>query len=138
MHDHARIDDFSINDEKFYSTFDVARSEVMDSVEVYKLFETIDMTDPNEKMFVDRLGIDIDKISFFLTNILRSNCQVKFISIKEYGLDPYKVGVAISADYNSRQLIAKRSSHCKPEKSLPVKVDDEMKQKMVNDNSKSI
>ncbi len=143
LHDHDRIDDFSINDVKFYSAFDVARSEVMDSVEVYKLFETIDMADPNEKMFVvvsklDRLGIEIDKISFFLKYISRPNRQVKFISIKEYGLDPYKVGAAISAYYNSRQLIGKRSSHCNPGKSLPVNVDDEMKQKLVNDNSKSI
>ncbi len=143
LHDHDEINDFSINDVKFYNAIDVARSEVLDSVEVYKLFQTIETADPKEAIVVvvsklDRLGIVLNKISFFLDYIQNQNHQVQFISIKEYGLDPYEVGRAIADYYTSRQLIAKQSSHCDPGKSLPVNVDDEMNQKRVNEKSKQI
>ena len=139
--EHGEIKAYENSDLKFYNARDVARSELLDSVVVKKLFNTIDTADPDEEIVVvvsklDRLGIEFNKISFFLTYIRRR--QVKFISIKEYGLDPYEVGKANADFHTSRQVIGKRSSHCDPAKSLPIELDDEMKQELVNDNSKSI
>ncbi len=143
--EHDQIKAYENSDLEFYDAHDVARSELLDSVVVYKLFNKIDTADPDEEIVVvvsklDRIGVQYNNISFFLDYLYKRtrNKHIQFIPIKEYGLDPYKVGAAVSDYYKTRLMIGNRSSHCNPGKSLPVDPADEMKQKLVDDKSKSI
>ena len=110
LHEHGEIKPYENSDLEFYNARDVARSELMDSVVVYKLFNTIDTADPDEEIVVvvaqiDRLGIQYNNICFFLDYVLDRTCKnnkVRFMSIKEYGLNPFDVAQAISRFYAAR------------------------------------
>ena len=69
---HDQIKAYENSDLEFYDARDVACSKLLDSVMVYKLFNTIDTTDPDEEIVVavsklDCIGVQYNNILIQMT-----------------------------------------------------------------------
>ncbi len=140
---YGEIEPFDKEDLEFFCAYDVSRSELMYSIEVHKLFHKIDTAGTDEEFVVvvaqmNRLGIQINNISCFLDYISSRHCKIRFISIKEYGLNPYEVAKEMSRYYTTRFMIAEKSCHYDAGKDVSVEQSDEDKQNMVNEKTRQI